>query len=381
MKKRLAAFASALVLIMTMFSTQVMAATQTEVDTEINQTATYLAGELSGNLTIDKYRQVFLIGASTIDASSLITEYVNLVKATPSTSLNISQYGGIIMALKASGIDPTNLDGRNLVTEFSTALNDPANSTFFTGYYGLGDSPYKLVYILSSLNGYKESIINSNTHMTACKDALLDFYDSVNSYFDYWGGTADTDSKVIVGLKPFYDTSDSEIVTITNTAITSIKTTIDSNFQSISCGGTSTYPDPFFMSGANPSSTGLVLLALSTFGDSDVDNIYTGLIGFKVAATPGAYHSAWTNDPDPEYSTPDALEGLLAYSRYLSQGSSIYDLTSYTVAGAVETQVTPQTTVQNAPQTGDATPYIFFILLISAAGVFGITLRKKLRNI
>lgn len=360
MKKRITAFALTLVLIIGTFSTGVLAATQTEVDTEITSTATYLAGALSEALTIDNYREVFLVAASNIDATDLLTEYVKIVKSTPSSTFTLTQYGGAIMALVAGGFDPTNLEGRNLVTEFSDALNSPTNSSFFSDYSSGEVSPFLLTYMISSMNQYKDEIKNATKYLESSKAAIMDYYDFENSYFDNWGGNSDNDSKLIVGLKSFYDAGDSEIVKVTNTALSSIKSTIDSNYQSINCGATSVYPDPYLMSGANPSSTGLSLLAFSTFGNQEADNLFNGLLSFKVTGTTGAYHSAFSEDADPVYSTPDALEGLLAYSRMISGGDSIYDLNSY------------------SSMNSNLIIYISIAALVIVGGVFVFILRKKL---
>ena len=332
MKKRLTVFFLSLVLIISTFSTGIFAAPAADVQTETTETATYLAGAISGTLDIDSYRDVFLIGASGIDSSEIANEYLDIVLATTADSISITQYGGIIMALRGCGIDPTDVGGRNLVAEFSDALNDPANATFFSTYSLGFDSPYKLVYIISSLNEYQSDITDSATHLASARAAVLDFYDTDNSYFDYWGGNADNDSKLTVGLKSFYDNSEADIITISDTAIASIKTALDGTNHSFGYDAPSVYPDPYgYGSSSNPSSTGLTLLALSTFDDAVADDVFTALLDYKVSGTPGAYHSAWSADPDPDFSTPDALEGLLAYKLYLNGGNSIYDLSQYTI--------------------------------------------------
>ena len=132
------------------------------------------------------------------------------------------------------------------------------------------------------------------------------------------------------------------------------------------------------MSGANPSSTGLVLLALSTFDDSSAENVYNGLMVFKVDSIPGAFHSSFSSDPDPDYSTPDALEGLLAYSHMLSGSPSIYDLSSYSNANDPVDDTTLE--VEKNLQLTDFIPYIIILIILVAVVFIFIITRKKNRK-
>lgn len=322
-KKRFLSLLTALVLIVGTLSINVSAApAQAEVNSEISATVNYLAEQYNGNITVKEYFKVFLMASSGVECSAITQQFLNAVTEDINTNGKLKTldetpvesptlYAGVLMALKAANIDATNIAGRNLIIDFSSCLSTYDFSTF-------NGSPYELVYLMSVLQYYKNDIQNSSTYIESTKNAILSFYQSQSTDdtgFYYYGFSSDTDAKMISALKSFYNTDDN-IKTIVDTAIANMKLKANEQYQVDGYGY-----------GCNSDSTGLVLSALSIYGDTSAANYYSGLLGFKSQTAAGAYvYDSSSNVPDPVYSTPDALEGLLSYSRALSGKNSIYDL-------------------------------------------------------
>lgn len=386
-KKRLLSLLLTVLLLVSTLSTVVIAApTQTEVNTEIQATAQYLAKSYDGKITVNEYYYVFLIASSGIECSSIIAQFKKAVednitingKLMPSSGYEAPElYGSIIMTLKACGIDPQNIAGRNLIEDLQACL-----STYNFDYFD-ENMLYELVYLMSTLQYYVNDIADSSTYIQTVKEKILSYYcptqyvgydylidkndpradeygyikDSTDpnagsdgyvmfstiidgTGFYHYGFNADSDAKMISALKVFYST-DNEIKSIVDLLITNMKNLTDANNQVDGYGY-----------GPNSDSTGLVLSAYSIYGDSNAANMYSGLSAFKSQSVPGAYfYSSEVTNPDPVYATKDALEGLLSYSRMLAGKASLYDLSVFDT-----TTVLNNTTVNISVLNPDSLP-------------------------
>ncbi|SHI73248.1 hypothetical protein [Parasporobacterium paucivorans] len=360
MKKKLLAFFVAMFLLVGTSTVNVMAAepTQGEVDAKAQTAAEYLTSTYAGTVTPDQYLYVFLIAASGIDSSTISQEFLDSVKNNIDTNGKLMTvgdnptetpefYGSIIMTLKACGIDPTNVAGRNLLTDLTESLA----SSDFTQYTG---NPYELVYLMSTLQYYKTDIEGAEGYIESVKEAIMSFYyedeysgqdyveDPVGSGnwvmqdvtvqgtgFYHYGFSDDTNAKMISALKMYYE-SDSEIKAIVDTLIANMKKSANEQYQVDGYGF-----------GYNSDSTGLVLSALSIYGDQEAANYYNGLLKFESPDVQGAYlYDEVSTEPDAVYATRDALEGLISFERMLTGNESIYDLSSYDVVADDEVQKT-----------------------------------------
>lgn len=349
MKKKLLAFFTAMLLMTGTFSVNVMAAEPTleEVSAKVDSTAGYLAAEYEGTITPDQYLYVFLIAASGVDDNSAAEEFLASVEANISANGKLMTggenpaetpefYGSVIMALKACGIDPENISGRNLLKD----LSDSLAVSDFDQYMG---NPYELVYLMSTLQYYKAEIDGADTYIDAVKEAILSIYyeneytgqdyveDPVGSGnwviqevtvagsgFYHYGFSDDSNAKMISALKPYYN-SDPKIKNIADKLIEKMKKSANEKYQVDGYGY-----------GYNSDSTGLVLTALSIYADQEAGNFFNGLLTFESKDLPGAYvYDESSTEPDVVYATRDALEGLISYERMKEGKESIYDLSEF----------------------------------------------------
>lgn len=348
MKKKILTFFCALLMTCTMV-VNVMAAqpTHEEVGTKAVDVAKYLSSVYQGEIIPDQYFYVFLIAASGLEDDTIAKEFLASVEENIKSNGKLMRdddnkaetpefYGSVIMALKACGFDPTNVSGRNLIED----LNSNLAVTDFTQYMG---NPYELVYLMSTLQYYKADIEDADNHIEGVKDAMMSFYyegeytgedyaeDPVGSGnwvlkelvipgtgFYHYGFSDDSNAKMIIGLKSFYE-SDDDIKAIVDALIANVKNSTNEKFQVDGYGY-----------GYNSDSTGLVLSGLSIYGNEDAANYYKGLITFESTEVKGGYlYDDSSDEPDPIYATRDALEGLVSYERMLEGEKSIYDLSSY----------------------------------------------------
>lgn len=348
-KKRFLSLLTALVLIIGTFSINVSAApAQSEVNSEIKATAEYLATQLDGNMDLTAYPYVFLVAASGIECDSIKQQFLSIVKDNISANKKLVNkdgyeapdfYGGIIMTLKACGIDPagiTTTDSGNLLSDFETCLS----SYDFTNYSG---GMWELIYLMSTLQYYADDIEHSGDYIDAVKDAILKYYcdekyeggdyvyDPENPDADQWGyvykqvtveGTGfyyygfspDNNGKMLGILKSFYDAGDTTVKPVVDKLLPILEKSLDANNQ-VDSGW-----------GINSDSTALVLSALSAYDSPKASDAYTGLLGFKHSSISGAYFWKPANTDTNLTATRDALEALISYERMLSGKASIYDL-------------------------------------------------------
>lgn len=320
-------------------STSVKAAKDTNTTTaasvqkEVNATVNYLKQKQNDTeISVFDYRKLILMLQSDVDCTSEFDDYMNAIAAYTTEDgkiaigevENVTLYAAVIDILTIAGKNPADYNGINYLNSFATYL-----STFKTAEE-LNDAignPYYYSYIIPALYSYKDEIANASTYLDLLKDAVMLNYKSDENEIgiDYYGVSTDNNGKVLSVLSTFAETDANFKAKMDDAIAWTIKTNRNEDGGFIS---TSAWGDLV----SNSDSTGLAIELLSAYDYDDyAEAAYKSLLTMKSSKTEGCY-SFHAGEDDNDYATVDALEGLVAYSRYLEGVSACpFDVTPYKV--------------------------------------------------
>lgn len=273
------------------------------------------------------FNTLYCLVQSGIDCNSLYNASMDQVKsrivdnklcnALKQEDFNL--YAEVILLLKAKGQDPTNFNGINLLSRYSTLL-DSKDAAFYSNATTL--NPYYLIYHYKAIKAYKANITNAQAKLDAITDgALVNTISADNgeSGFDYWGINVDNNGQMM----PVFADRQKEVKyanLISNTTKWN-KTQANKQNQIVSWRS------------ASISSTGLMLVYESTYDYDEAATYFKALTSMRLKD--GSYPaSAGSTASNYTFATPNALQGLVAYY----QAVAAHEKTSATTTQKPATQ-------------------------------------------
>lgn len=275
------------------------------VKKEINATACYVSGEISGytaDSAVDYYYLVNTSEKARIFYDGFLASVnenldSNSGKIVTAYGENISSYAAVIGIIDAMGGDPTNVNSVNLVELFEKLDNKEVSSPYF----------YNII-IPVAAKYCDEAFVKS-----LC-DSFIENYYTVGSGMNYWGFACDNTAMFISAISQSgldcYDSVLADAVNILN----SYK------------GDGGYFYNPEYGTTPNVNSTGLALMAKcayytykGTVNENllELTDLYNALLTFK-GQTEGSYTYEGT---ESTYSAADALKGLSAYYSVLPENT------------------------------------------------------------
>lgn len=385
-----------LVLAVSCFYAPVLGADETlklQVKTELDATAEAMLNNVKSNIADSKitqndFKNYSLILKAGKSDSAVTLSLLNFIKdnfnndGTANITGTFSPeiwYGYIITFLNEIGENSSDFNGINFNKLLEDYYLEPSNDI----------NIYMEQYITAAVTYNPSSFSKSDDMLKKANETVLSAYlsDASGTGIDYWGVSADNNGQCLIVLKPSYN-DNADIKSKVDNALTWITTQLSPNNAVLSWGSES----------AN--STALGLKAFAEFGDMDnAAKVYNGLLSLKAADTPGAY-IGYDGNADLNFSTPDALLGLLAYYRALD-GKSTLDVvkpaepetpaetTTEPETSAVEESTTDieTTTVPvsapidgDTPATGDFSPIVTLLAILAVSGVSYTLILKRQTN-
>lgn len=372
MNKKLISMVLSLVLSFCVLYVPVMAEDTTSKDAvkaELSDTANALLKYTKSNIetlntdtyAYNYYKFYTLIHKAGVSDEAVENSLLNFVKANfdadgatgsiiDASSLDV-WYTYITSMLIELGLDATDYNGINFISLLENYYLNSANSF----------SPYLEQYIYALTDKFSDkAAITAKLQTTANS-----YYKSDNgiSGMVLWGDinwlSADDNGQCLIILKSLNE-ADTDVATKISNALAWTKSQLGSD-NTVN---------------QNASSTALALKAFAEFNDMDnAASAYAGLISLQAADTNGAY-PGYTGAVDYNFSTSDALTGLLAYYRVLcgkttleviNPSPSVPETTTpdNTTTAAQETTTPDNNT---SPKTGDIMPVLMLmsVLAISA---------------
>lgn len=275
------------------------------VKKEINATACYVSGEISGYTADSAVDYYYLVNTSE-KANAFYDGFLasvnenldsNSGKIVTAYGENISSYAAVIGIIDAMGGDPTDVNSVNLVELFEKLDNKEVSSPYF----------YNII-IPVAAKYCDEAFVKS-----LC-DSFIENYYTVGSGMNYWGFACDNTAMFISAISQSgldcYDSVLTDAVNILN----SYK------------GDGGYFYNPEYGTVPNVNSTGLALMAKcayytykGTVNDNadELFDLYNSLLTFK-----GQTEGSYTYDGiESTYSAADALKGLYAYYSVLPENT------------------------------------------------------------
>lgn len=303
--------------------------TYSSVRAEATSTANYVLSLFNDSeIGIYDYRQLILMMQTDSKYYSLFNDYMALVKSYTTDegkilidgAENATIYAAVIDILTMVGFDPENYYGADYVDALSTYITSFENAEALNTAIG---NPYYYSYIIPAVYSYKDEMKDSEKVLSLLKDAaMLNYKSDENGIgIDYWGVSTDNNGKILPALSYFAKDDDTfnkqmhDAITWTN------------NNHRMADGGyilSSLYGET--ESNSNSTAMGLCMLSSYDYAD-DAKAAYSCLLGLKSKETEGCYTYGGYDSP---YSSVDALEGLVTYSRYLAgMTPCAYDVADY----------------------------------------------------
>ena len=351
---------------------EVIAATVTDETTSANGWAIFTTAR-AGKLTAEQ-------------ADAYYANLETLLKTQDSSLLTESNTANIvaILAVTAIGKDATNVGGYNL-------LEPLADMSYNTGYVTTGATA---LIAMDSKNYTIPTVGAGGTQTTreALVQYLLDQRNSTGTWGYSYGGTdyasVDTIAMVIQALAPYYNSN------------ADVKSAVDDGLAEMSA---QQLADGGYGSACSEAQAIIALTSLGIDPLTDarfVKNGATLLDGLNVNYVQGQGFKGWDGNIDMAFSTSQAAYGLVAYQRFVSQKTSLFNMTDAvpiqpqepSTAGTEATTGTEVTTGTEAttteattevrdktPKTGDVTPVVWLagMALISITGMVIVNRKKQ----
>lgn len=272
---------------------------KTKVDSDATVTAQYINSELKksleeGNaLTYNILNQEILCiraGAGDEEVIRLLneklTEFLNSYRSDGVKSLG---YAVAVLYLNATGQNPENYEGVNLVEELYEIFMEEQSVNPYAYQY------VNMAFQKSSLENEKLQNVNAKI-----KEGVLGYYvdsEENGTGIDYWGVSADNNANVLSAVSGMYFDGDTEIREKVDKALAWTLAQCDETGAIVSWGS------------ANPDSTGLALRMFAEYQDlENAYKLYLATEQFK--GTEGAYTYYGS---DNFYATVDMMWGLVFY--------------------------------------------------------------------
>lgn len=374
MKKQLISIALVIMLLLPCFSISAFAApVNTDLNTQLTDTAEYLLDRLKTTISADDYvldyndygTYLLILKSGVSDdtvTDALLTYIKNNFSSDGTTSIATnkdysssiyyeSAYTYIILMLNELGLDPTDYNSINFVSIFEDYyLNNEINSYVEQNVYAI-------------LKQNSDDLSNVSAIQSKMETTVLSYYSTTGGAgldSSGWGISADNNGMMFTPLLDLYSTSN-DTKSKVDAALTWTASLLNADDFTIESYGSK-----------SPDSTALALKFFSEFGDTEnAEKAYQGLLYFKSSTTDGLFGE---DSYDPIYATKDALWGLLAYSK-MESGLTTLDLTNTsteieaTTEATIETTTSVETTVTETttPPTGDYNGYAFLVVLVVVA--------------
>lgn len=283
----------------------VKAPSKESVKKEINATACYVSGEISGYTADSAVDYYYLVNTSE-KANAFYDGFLESIKANLDANSgkivtaygeNISSYAAVIGIIGAMGGDPTNVNSVNLVELFEKLDNKEVSSPYF----------YNIIIPVAAKYS-DEAFVKS-----LC-DSFIENYYTLGSGMNYWGFACDNTAMFISAISQSgldcYDSVLTDAVNILN----SYK------------GDGGYFYNPEYGTAPNVNSTALALMAKCAYYTykgtvnenlSELTDLYNELLTFK-GGTEGSYTYDGT---ESTYSAADALKGISAYYSVLPENA------------------------------------------------------------
>lgn len=384
MNKKLISMALTIMLLLSCFCTPVLADTpkSNEVKAELDATALYILGSIKSNIdsnsiTYNDYKHYALTLKAGISDNDVTNSLVDFLKDNfhndGSTSITgtfypATWYTYIITFLNEIDMNPSDFNDINFIKLLEDYYLNTDNSI----------ECYIEQYIFAILIQNEDDFSNPSDVKAKIEDSILKLYvdrgdDGVG--INHWGIYTDNNGQCLITLKSLYSTDqvtkDKVDAAITWTA------------NQLTSDGT-----VFAFGSASVSGTALALKALAEYNDvENAAKAYEGLKTLKSSTTSGAYPD-YAGKDDPNFSSPDALIGLLSYYRSIEG----YD-TLEVITKEAETTTTPSDNsadinnnkeseestpdLEQAPATGDFSPIILISITLIVSGIAYISYYRK----
>lgn len=283
----------------------VKAPSKESVKKEINATACYVNGEISGYTADSAVDYYYLVKASE-KAKSFYDGFLKSIKANLDSNggkivtaygENISSYAAVIGIIDAMGDDPTDVNSVNLVELFENLGNKEVSSPYF---YNI------IIPVAAKYCG--EAFVKS-----LC-DSFIENYYTMGSGMDYWGYGCDNTAMFLSAISQSgldcYNAYIDDAAKVLDTYKTE--------------GGYCYNPE--YGTAPNVNSTALALMAKCEYytykgvvndNMAELSDLYNSLLTFK-GETEGSY---MYEGSESTYSAADALKGLSAYYSILPEGT------------------------------------------------------------
>lgn len=244
----------------------------------------------------------------------------------------------LIIGLTAAGYTPYNFAGANLVSELYNRniddflVNDAVYGLMAYEYANISDANYKI-----TKNKLKDFIL---------KSAIKDESGNVVGWsYDTSVKTADADmtGAVISALSPYYNSSDKDVVSAVDSAISHLNSIQDANGNVPGSYGNSSETDAFVILGllaVNVNPYGATKLSNSTVDFKKANgNLVNALLSYKTSD--GSYKHTLKDSDSNEFSTEEAFRALIALNEfnqkkaaynYYSSGIDAYKLPVYSAS-------------------------------------------------
>lgn len=299
--------------------------TKAGVNAELSATAKsmcdYIKNKISGDESVPdhndfkNYTLVLKSGYSDETVTKKLTDFVKTMindTANPISATYEDEYSG--NALTLSGYFPYIIAFLNEAGENSSDFNGYNFNRVLEEAYlneNVIVNPWLEQYIVSAVEFNREAFLEPDKIISKAQKSILDSYtsDEYGTGINYWGVSADNNGQCLSVLKSLYK-NDNDVKEKIDAALSWTATQFSDNGEIIYYGS------------PNPSSTALALKAFSEFGDfENAAKAFNGMASFKSSTISGVYegYNYSTNEVEADYlyATPDALMGLLAYSRSL----------------------------------------------------------------
>lgn len=326
--------------------------TVAEVTTEAQKTAAYL---MKGNLDTKLYdsmsdttsfkqasRNLFFAIRSGLDCNTNIKAYTSSLNKYLNSdgTLKIDNYGFpddiigcqsyLIQILLAGGYNPENFNNMNLIDGLSSMINNKTSFDFTYAsdpvtYLGTaGINPYYLGILYTTVSNYENVIANSTSILNGIRTTLTAVSD--NNGVDYYGYSMDNNGSVFPGFSSLYDV-DTTFKTLINSTLAYNE---KNNFDIATGKATTTFSDwqtGELVTADSCSSTALAIAFYGSYSKSSLAAAsYHALLTYTSKTNSGVFTDSYGSD-DLNYSTPDALVGLVSYQYALSGINNVYDTT------------------------------------------------------
>lgn len=283
----------------------VKASSKESVKKEINATACYVSGEISGYTADNAVDYYYLVNTSE-KANAFYDGFLKSIKANLDSNggkivtaygENISSYAAVIGIIDAMGDDPTDVNSVNLAEIFENLGNKEVSSPYF---YNI------IIPVAAKYCG--EAFVKS-----LC-DSFIENYYTMGSGMDYWGYGCDNTAMFLSAISQSgldcYNAYIDDAAKVLDTYKTE--------------GGYCYNPE--YGTAPNVNSTALALMAKCEYytykgvvndNMAELSDLYNSLLTFK-----GETNGSFTYDgAESTYSAADALKGLAAYYSILPEGT------------------------------------------------------------